>query len=63
MGSILPDRRKPRKKFKINGKFYKNYRGWDQLERCPQALLIDIFKKTLKINQNSYQKELKASRV
>ena len=61
MGSIFAGTdESPGKNLKLMVNFIKIIEGWDQLERCPQALLIDIFKKTLKINQNSFQKELKA---
>ena len=62
MGSIFAGTEEsPGKKFKFRGKLYKQYRGMGSIGQCLLDLLIDTFKKILKINQSLFQKELRVS--
>ena len=56
MGSIFVGTNESPENLNIKVKFINNTEEWDQLEQCPLDLLIDIFKKTIKINLNLSQK-------
>ena len=58
MGSIFAGTEEsPGKKFKIKKNIINNIEEWDLLEQCQLDPLIDIFKKTIKINLNLCLKE------
>ena len=61
MGSIFAGTEEsPGKKFKLNKKIYKQYRGMGSIGAMSSGSANRYFQKTLKTNQNLYLKELKA---